>query len=182
MKKYLFKFNESLQEGYFENVITEDCINPFYSQLEGIILIEEMLEENTISVSNALFLIHEIVESDMTLWIEAEENELDILNYNLIMSKSMIEIRERIQIQGLSKESEEKRTELHICKHCGRHGHLLFSGKVSEEIIFKKQALGIVQSVFSKNEISELEKKDLLKEIEESSLPDIEYRNTSSLN
>jgi len=182
MEKYLFKFNESLQEGYFENVITEDCTDPFYSQLEGIMITEEMVEENIMSISNALLLIHDIAKSDMTLWIEEEENELDILNYNLIMSKCMIEIRERIQVKGLSKKSEEKITGLHMCKYCGRHGHLLFSGKVSEEIIFKKQAIGIVQSVFSKNEISELEKKNLLKEIKESSLPDVEYRNTSMLN
>ena len=94
----------------------------------------------------------------------------------------MIGMREKIQIQGLSKKIEEKRTELHICKHCGCHGYLLFDGKVSEEIICKNQASEVVLAVFSKNEISDLQKKDLLKEIEESSLPDIDRGRISGLN
>lgn len=181
MEKYVFRFNQVLETGYLENEITGIEVEIFYSQLEGLELIEEMLEKNIIDLYNAIALIHNIVNSEMLLWFDSEK-KIDVLTYNFMMASYMLEIREKIQLKLFDNKKSKDKIRLHVCEHCGNHGFIICNDVISEEIVSKDQAIEVLEKISSKIKITYLEKEKLIEEIEESSLPNIDPGIISRLN
>ena len=181
MEKYIFRFNPALETGYIESEKTKTKAGIFYSQLEGLELIDDMVEDKAIEIVNSIALIHDIVNSEMVLYIKDDEF-VDTLAYNFIMASYMLSIREKIQKMILSDKILDNETRLHVCGHCGYHGYIIYNGIISEEIISKDQALFMVETISFKEIISYLEKEKLIQEIEESSLPNISPAAIARLN
>ncbi len=181
MKKYIFRFNSTTNSGYIENEKTGSEAGIFYSQVEGLDLIDDMVENNAIEVKNALELIHDIIKSEMVLF--TKDNEFDPLKFNLLITTYMLSIRDKIQNNLVSdKSTDSDEVNLCLCKDCGLHGYIYYNGQKSEEIASKDEALEIVETIYFEEIINIIEKEKLIDEIESSKLPSMNPYSIARLN
>lgn len=178
MNKYIVRFNQDSSTGYIENKKTLAEAGIFYSQVEGLNIIDDMVNDKAIETNNALDLIHDITYSGLLLM---PKNNIDSLKAQLMTITYMYAIRGRIESKITDLQFHGK-TCLSVCERCGLHGYIYINGTKSEEVSSKMGALQITEKLYDYNDINLIEKESLVDEIEKSRLPNVDLDFLSHLN
>ena len=178
MNKYVVRFNQNSSTGYIENEKTLAEAGIFYSQVEGLNIIDDMVNDKAIEINNALDLIHDITYSSLLLM---PKTNIDSLKAQLMTITYMYAIRGRIERKITDLQFQGK-TCLSVCERCGLHGYIYYNGTKSEEVNSKMEALQVTEKLSDDDSINLIEKESLIEEIEKSRLQNINLDFLSHLN
>lgn len=168
MKTINFVLKQSGGGGYyFSNPKTGSENEIFYNKEEGVKILMSYVAEKLISHCRALELIDEItsiLELPVGEKVKSHQLIADITSLVLIL-------KTKKDLQKFSvTETERGLPKLKMCS-CGEHGQIIGEDFVSIELTDKESAEEAVDELFGHGKISREEKKKILVQIEESSLP-----------
>lgn len=178
MKEYLIRFNQGSSTGFIENKKTQAEAGIFYTQVEGVHLIEDMVNNKAMGIDNALDLIHNITDSKLPLMTKIN---MDPLKAQLVTLAYMYFIRGKMERKNTDLQFQGK-TALSICERCGSHGYIYYNGAKTEEVNSKMEAIQITERLYKEKAINLIEKESLEEQIEKSKLPDVNLEYLSHYN
>ncbi len=168
MKTINFVLKQKGKGYYFSNPKTDSENEIFYNKEEGVHILMEYVANQMVSKCKALELIDQITsltEFPASSKVKSHQLTEDIASLLLILK-----IKKDLQQFSVT-ETEKDLPKFKICENCGRHGKIIGEEFLSVELVDKESAEEAVEELFGHGKINKEERKKILIQIEESSLP-----------
>ena len=168
------------EDCFFSNPNTKSENVFFQTKSEGVSQILELIKEDIISGVNALNLFIELMNiRDFPI---TESHFILQLDNDLSTLKAFMDSRTLIKNKALTEIEGKKIPTLMVCVNCGNHASIVFKNGTISNIPSKHSARESLEILHDRNDINLGQKILLLKQVDESSLPEMCKKELSQLN